>query len=95
MAYHISDSAVKLIETRYPHLEGLTQRYRLLSAMYPDAVHEFDERLRATGLHRDDPLDDDLIFLKNNVQFLEDEIETTCRQLVAILQSELDEFREA
>jgi len=95
MTYHISDEAVRLIETRYPHLQGLTDRYRMLSAMYPDTLYEFDDVLRRKGLNRDDwTNDDDLVFLKNNVSFLEDEIETTCRQLVAILRSEYHAARE-
>ena len=88
MTHQISDLAIAVIETRYPHLRGLTERYKMLNEMYPDAVYEFDTFAKSRGLQADWAEDDDLVFLKNQIDFLESEIESTGRQLVAILRSE-------
>lgn len=86
--FQITDMAMTLIETRYPHLRGLTERYRMLNEMYPEAQYEFDCLAKAKGLGSDWGEDDDLVFLYNEIEFLESEIESTYRQLVAILRSE-------
>lgn len=88
MSFQISDLAFTMLKTRYPHLRGLTDRYEMLQAMLPDAQYEFDTVAKSRGLNSDWAEDDDLVFLKNQIDFLESEIESTGRQLVAILREE-------
>lgn len=89
MTSQITDLVLDMIDTKYPHLTGLTGRYRLLEALYPEALYEFDDKLRKRGLRREDVLEDsDLVFLKNNVKLIEDELESASRQIQAILTAE-------
>lgn len=88
----ISETTLDILAVKYPHVKPLVDRYRLVLALYPEAVHEFDTKLRERGLWRADTLeDDDLVFLRENINILEQEIDVTCRQILAILQAELPE----
>lgn len=79
-----------MIEAQYPYLSSLCERYRFLEASLEEAVHDASAELSRKAVanrFEDDPV---VQFLQENVQIVEDELETTARQLRAILQTQYE-----
>jgi len=86
----ISSATLSLVEARFPYLEGLCNRYRMLEGLYEQASYEVDERIKRLGLRNDQRDDSELQFLTENLNIVEDELDTTGRQIAAILRSQYE-----
>lgn len=86
----ISQATLSLIEARFPYLEGLCNRYRMLEGLYERASYEVDERTKRLGLRDDWRDDSELQFLSENLNIVEDELDSTGRQITAILRSQYE-----
>jgi hypothetical protein len=74
------------IEVQFPHLRQLCERYRFLNEALEQAVEEASVEMRLRSMRNKFEDDPELQFLYTNVEIVEEELETTARQLRAILE---------
>ena len=62
----------------------------MLEGLYERASYEVDERTKRLGLRDDWRDDSELQFLSENLNIVEDELDSTGRQITAILRSQYE-----
>lgn len=83
----LNDLELNVMELRQPELKPVIQRYRYCVALYPEVCMELDEVCRRLGFYRDSTDHPDIIWARENVNLVEDELQRSEQILCEAIQS--------
>lgn len=83
----INDLELDVMQLRQPELKPVIDRYRYCLALYPEVCMELDEICRRLGFYRDSTDHPDIIWARENVKLVEDELQSAEQILCEAIQS--------